>query len=105
MSAKNRSQSLDMTKGVIWKQLLLFFFPLLFGTFFQTLYNTVDAMIVGRFVGKEGLSAVGGAAAMLINLLVGFFVGVSSGATVVISQYCGAGQDSKVEASDRKSVV
>ena len=99
MSAKNRSQSLDMTKGVIWKQLLLFFFPLLFGTFFQTLYNTVDAMIVGRFVGKEGLSAVGGAAAMLINLLVGFFVGVSSGATVVISQYCGAGQDSKVEAS------
>ena len=46
--------------GVIWQQLLLFFFPILFGTFFQQLYNAADAVIVGRFVGKEALSAVGG---------------------------------------------
>ena len=80
----------QITEGVIWKQLLLFFFPILFGTFFQQLYNTADAMIVGRYVGKEALSAVGGITGTLINLLVGFFVGLSSGATVIISQYYGA---------------
>lgn len=69
-----------ITDGVIWQQLLLFFFPILFGTFFQQLYNTADAMIVGKFVGKEALSAVGGTTGTLINLLVGFFVGMSSGA-------------------------
>ncbi len=79
-----------MTQGVIWKQLLNFFFPILLGTFFQQLYNTVDAIIVGQFVGKEALAAVGGATGTLINLLVGFFVGLSSGATVIISQYYGA---------------
>ena len=68
-----------ITEGVIWKQLLLFFFPILFGTFFQQLYNTADAVVVGRFVGKEALAAVGGSTSMLTNLLVGFFVGLSSG--------------------------
>lgn len=80
----------DITTGVIWKQLLLFFFPILLGTFFQQLYNTADAMIVGRAVGKEALAAVGGATGTLVNLLVGFFVGLSSGATVIISQFFGA---------------
>jgi len=89
----------SITTGVIWKELLIFFFPLLFGTFFQTLYNTVDAMIVGHYVGKEGLSAVGGASAMIVNLLVGFFVGVSSGVTVVTAQFYGAGRDKDVEKS------
>ena len=79
-----------ITEGVIWQQLLLFFFPILFGTFFQQLYNAADAMIVGRFVGKEALSAVGGSAGMLTNMIVGFFVGLSSGASVIISQYYGA---------------
>lgn len=79
-----------ITEGVIWKQLLLFFFPILFGTFFQQLYNAADAMIVGRFVGKEALSAVGGGTGTIIQVLVGFFVGLSSGATVIISQYYGA---------------
>ena len=55
-----------ITDGVIWQQLLLFFFPILFGTFFQQLYNTADAMIVGKFVGKEALSAVGGTARPLL---------------------------------------
>lgn len=79
-----------MVDGVIWKQLLLFFFPILLGTFFQQLYNTVDAMIVGNAVGKEALAAVGGTTGTIINLLVGFFVGLASGATVIISQYDGA---------------
>ena len=48
-----------ITDGVIWEQLLLFFFPIVLGTFFQQLYNTADAIIVGKFVGKEALAAVG----------------------------------------------
>ena len=62
----------QITEGVIWEQLLLFFFPILMGTFFQQLYNTADAMIVGRFVGKEALSAVSGSAGMLTQMIVGF---------------------------------
>lgn len=86
---QNREDSNRITEGVIWKQILIFFFPLLFGTFFQQLYNTADAVVVGRFVGKVALSAVGGTTGTLINLFVGFFVGVSTGATVAISQYYG----------------
>jgi putative MATE family efflux protein len=85
----NREGSNGITEGVIWKQLLKFFFPLLLGTFFQQLYNTADAIVVGQFVGKEALSAVGGSTGTLINLFVGLFIGVSSGATVTISQYYG----------------
>ena len=62
----------SITEGVIWKQLLRFFFPILLGTFFQQLYNTVDAVIVGNFVGKEALAAVGGSTGTLINLLMDF---------------------------------
>lgn len=93
MAAKETGTALKenkITEGIIWQQLLLFFFPILFGTFFQQLYNAVDAMIVGRFVGKEALSAVGGSTGMLTQMVVGFFVGLSSGASVIISQYYGA---------------
>ena len=54
----------QITEGVIWKQLLIFFFPIVVGTLFQQLYNTVDAVIVGRFVGKGALAAVGGSSAV-----------------------------------------
>lgn len=87
---KHNISKYDITEGVIWKQILIFFFPILLGTFFQQLYNTTDAIVVGRFIGKQALSAVGGTTCTLINLLVGFFVGLSSGATVIISQYYGA---------------
>lgn len=90
MKTESRQISNQITEGVIWKQLLFFFFPILFGTFFQQLYNTTDAVIVGKFVGKEALAAVGGPAATLINLLIGFFTGLSSGATVILAQYYGA---------------
>ncbi len=86
-----------ITEGVIWKQLLLFFFPILWGTFFQQLYNAADAIIVGRVVGKEALSAVGGSTSTVIQVIVGFFVGLSSGATVIISQYYGAKKKEMVE--------
>lgn len=94
----NRKRPADnnITEGVIWKNLLIFFFPILLGTFFQQLYNTADAIIVGNFVGKEALAAVGGATGNLINLVVGFFVGLSSGATVILSQFFGARKDREV---------
>jgi len=78
-----------ITEGVIWKQLLLFFFPIMLGSFFQQMYNTADTMIVGRFAGTSALAAVGSTASF-VNLLFGFFVGLASGATVILAQYCGA---------------
>ena len=94
-----------ITEGSIFGQLLLFFFPILFGTFFQQLSNTADAMVVGRFVGKQALAAVGGSTSTLINLLVGFFVGLSSGATVVISQFYGARKADKVHWAVHTSIA
>ena len=80
----------SITNGVIWKTLLAFFFPVLLSTFFQQMYNTVDAMVVGRLVGKEALAAVGGTTSGIINLIVGFFMGLASGATVILAQFYGA---------------
>ena len=86
----------QITTGVIWKQLLVFFFPIVIGTLFQQLYNTVDAVVVGRFVGKAALASVGGSSAVLTYQVVTFFTGLASGATVVISQFFGAGNHKKV---------
>ena len=94
-----------IVEGVIWKQLLIYFFPILLGTFFQQLYNTVDAVVVGNYLGKEALAAVGGATGTIINLLVGFFVGLSSGATVVISQYFGSGDEEGVSRAVHTSIA
>ena len=85
----NNLSARNITEGAIWKQLLSFFFPILLGTFFQQMYNTVDTIIVGRFVGTQALAAVGSTGA-LISLLNGFFIGLSSGATVLVSQFFGA---------------
>ena len=95
----------QITEGVIWQQILIFFLPILFATFFQQLYNTADAMIVGHFLGKQALAAVGGTTGTLINLLVGFFVGLSSGATVVISQHYGANKEDKVQWAVHTSIA
>lgn len=95
----------DITSGVIWQQILLFFFPILFGTFFQQLYNTVDAILVGQFVGKEALSAVSGAPAMIVSLIIGFFTGLASGATVSISQYYGSNDLKSVSLTTHTSIV
>ncbi|MCI8268516.1 MAG: MATE family efflux transporter [Lachnospiraceae bacterium] len=96
MKRQTEEKKNQITEGIIWKQLLLFFFPILFGTFFQQLYNAADAMIVGRFVGKEALSAVAGSTGMLTQMVVGFFVGLSSGAAVLVSQYYGAEREEMV---------
>ena len=83
------NRTLDLTKGNIWKKLLLFCFPIMLGTLFQQLYNAVDVIVVGRFCGADAIAAVGGSSGMIINLAVSFFVGISSGVTVVISRLYG----------------
>ena len=80
----------QITEGVIWKQLLIFFFPIMIGTFFQQIYNTADSIDVGRFVGKEALAAVGGSVNQIVNLVVEVFVGLTSGASVIAAQFYGA---------------
>ncbi len=90
-------QTNDLTQGNIVKSLLRFFFPILFGMLFQQLYNTVDAIVVGRVVGHEALAAVGGSPAVLINLVIGIFTGLASGATVIISQYFGSRDDARLK--------
>jgi len=80
----------DMTEGTIWKHLLFFALPLIAGSVFQQMYNMVDSIVVGNFVGKEALAAVG-SVNPIIFALIGFFSGFATGAGVVISQYYGAG--------------
>lgn len=78
-----------MTEGVIWKEILLFSIPLLLGNLFQQLYNAVDSVVVGNYIGAQALAAVG-SSAPVINLLVSFFMGLAVGAGVIISRYFGA---------------
>ncbi len=85
-----------MTTGSIGRKLVSFFIPIAVGTLFQQLYNTVDAMVVGKFVGTEALAAVGGSAASIIALFIGFFVALTAGASAVIAQLSGAKQDAHV---------
>lgn len=89
------SRSMDMTEGSIVKLLIAFSIPLLMGNIFQQLYNTVDSLVVGNFVGKEALAAVG-STGPVINTLITFFNGLSLGATVMISRYFGAHDDEKL---------
>ena len=86
---RKRFGEIDILNGVMWQQILLFFFPIMLGTFFQQLYNTVDAIVVGNYVGKVALGAVGGSTGTLINLLINFISGLAGGATVVIAQSYG----------------
>ena len=90
-----KTKTMDMTSGSIAKLLIAFAIPLLMGNLFQQLYNTVDSLVVGNFVGKEALAAVG-STTPIINTLVMFFGGVAVGASVIISRYFGAHDDEKL---------
>ena len=83
---------LDMTEGNIWKHMLQFSIPMAIGLLFQQLYNTVDTLVVGQFVGQEAQAAVG-STGPIINTIVGFCAGLATGASVVISQRYGAHDD------------
>ena len=79
----------DLTEGIIWKALIIFTVPILVGNFFQHLYTTADAVIVGRFTGKEGLAAIDSIFSLL-RLPVNLFSGLSAGSSILISQLYGA---------------
>lgn len=98
------SKSILMTEGSILKQILKFAIPIFFGNLFQQLYNMVDSLVVGNFVGADSLAAVSSTGS-LIFLLVGLFTGIFSGAGVVISRYFGAGDNKKVQDSIHTSVA
>jgi putative MATE family efflux protein len=92
----NLKKSINLTEGVIWKQILLFALPLLGSSLIQQLYNTVDLIFVGNYLGKEAAAAVG-ASALIVTCLVGFFTGMSVGASVVIANIVGSGKKGKVK--------
>lgn len=79
----------DMTDGRPWEKILLFTVPMLLGNIAQQLYNTVDSVVVGKYVGDNALAAVG-SAGPIFNLLIVLFVGISMGASIMVSQYFGA---------------
>ena len=79
----------DMTVGTPWKSILAFTLPMLIGNIAQQLYNTVDTIVVGKYIGDNALSAVG-SAGPIINMLLVLFIGISAGATIMVSQYFGA---------------
>lgn len=99
-----KKQDIDLTQGVIWKQIVRFAVPLLIGNIFQILYNTVDTLIVGNFVNKQALGAVGMMGAP-INALVSFFIGIANGATVVISNFFGAKDDEGVSKAVQTTIA
>ena len=95
-AVKHKDKVTDMTDGSIFGHLIAFALPLLLGNLFQQLYNTVDTWVVGNYVSNEAFSAVG-SVSPIINMLIGFFSGLASGAGVVISQFYGAKQFDRVE--------
>ena len=107
-AAKNdplrQKKHVDMTSGSIVKHIIMFSLPLLVGNVFQLLYNTVDTWVVGNFVSDEAYSAVG-SVGPIINMLIGFFSGLASGAGVVISQYFGAGRYDNVKKASVTAVL
>ena len=88
-----------ITEGCIWKGMLLFALPIMLGSLLQQLYNTADAVIVGRALGKAALASVGGSSARISNLLVNAFVALSSGASVIVAQHFGARDTQRVRRS------
>ncbi|MFV0479360.1 MAG: MATE family efflux transporter [Anaerorhabdus sp.] len=88
-------QESKLTTGVIWKSILMFTIPLLLGNLFQLLYNTVDSIVVGQYVGKTALAAVS-ASTPLINLIIGFFMGLATGAGVLVGRCFGAQKDKEL---------
>ena len=103
-SINKGKRDVDMTQGSILQHIINFAFPLLIGNIFQQLYNTVDTWVVGNYVSNEAFSAVG-TVGPIINMLIGFFTGLSSGAGVVISQYYGAKRFDKVHDAVHTSIV
>ena len=94
----------DLTEGKIWKVMLNFVLPIFLGTLFQSLYTTIDAIIIGRFAGKDAFAAI----ESVLNfqrLPITFFVGLSSGATIIISQYFGAKRKEDISKASHTAIL
>ncbi len=104
MASILKRRDTDMTEGSISRLLINFALPLLIGNVFQQLYNTVDSIVVGNFVNKQALAAVG-CTGPIINALIGLFAGLASGAGVVISQYYGAKDKKKLRSSVQTTIT
>lgn len=102
--ASARQSVIDMTSGAIHPMILGFALPLIAGNLFQQLYNTVDCVIVGNCVGKEALAAIGSTSS-LINTVIGFFMGLSAGGGVVVSQLFGRHDIARVRATIHTMVL
>ena len=92
----NIKNTTNLIQGNIIKGILSFSIPLLIGNLFQQLYNTVDSYVVGNYVSKQALAAVG-ASTPIINMLIGFFMGLAAGASVVIAQYYGSNSNGSLK--------
>ena len=102
---KSVSRGPDLLHGPVFSNMTRFFLPIMLGSLLQQLYSMVDAVVLGRLVGKTALAAVGGSDLVIINLVVGFFVGLSSGACVVVSQHYGAGEGDMVRKSVHTAIL
>ena len=99
------SRAPDLLHGPVFSNMTRFFLPIMLGSLLQQLYSMVDAVVLGRLVGKTALAAVGGSDLAIINLVVGFFVGLASGACVVVSQHYGAGEDGAVRRAVHTAIL
>jgi len=94
----------NLTEGKVWKVMLKFVLPIFLGTLFQSLYTTIDAIIIGRFAGKDAFAAI----ESVLNfqrLPITFFIGLSSGATIIISQYFGANKKEDVSKASHTAIL
>ena len=98
MMERGEAGSLDVTRGVIWKQLLMLCVPVFFSSFFQEAYSLINTFVVGQFAGKAALGGIQ-ATSPLVDLAVGFSVGMGTGFAVVCSQYFGAHDEERLSAS------
>ena len=98
MSLKSLFSARDMTQGAPWKRICEFAIPMLLGNIAQQLYNTVDSIVVGHYIGDSALAAVGSASPIL-NMLLVLFIGISTGANIMVSQYFGARRQDDLNAT------
>lgn len=104
ISLKKLFEPADMTVGEPWKKIALFTFPLVLGNIAQQLYSTVDSIVVGHYVGDNALAAVG-SASPIFNLLLVLFVGISTGTSIMVSQYYGAKQREELSKTIGNSIT
>lgn len=104
MDTKTVSQRYNLIEGKVWKIMLQFAMPIFLGTLFQSIYTTTDAIIIGKFAGKEALASIE-SVFTLTKMPVNFFSGLASGATIIISQYYGAKENQKVSDASHNAIL